>query len=147
MKKFNVTGLCVPKKHYMVDGYITIDAKGKANVSNKIFESVLIRHFYDSAHNDLVVITFDKPDKAWLDFVCLNRSGREYPGHYDIAYGPVANDQVFTVVSLYEQGVLSEETALMEMKVRELYNQILFHTANSLKYCDYVRHRQVREYK
>ena len=65
---------------------------------------------------------------------------------YDIVSGPVANDQVFTVVSLYEQCVLSEETALMEMKVRELYNQILFHSADSLKYCNYVRYKSVQEY-
>ena len=98
---------------------------------------------FDSACNDLVVITFDKPDKKWLDFVCLNRSGKSYPTHYDIACGPVANDQVFTVVSLYEQGILSEEAALMEMKVRELYNQILFYSADSLKYCNYVCHKTV----
>ena len=102
---------------------------------------------FNTACNDLVVIKFDKPDKLWLDFVCLNRSGKEYPTHYDIASGPVANDQVFTVVSLYEQGVLSEAAALMEMKVRKLYNQILFHTAKSLNYCNYARHKQIQEYR
>jgi len=97
----------------------------------------------DAAKKELVVISFDKPDDEWLEFVCQNRSGRIPPEPYDIATGPVANDQVYTVVVLYEQGVLSREAAIMELKVRELYNQILFHTEKSLNYCRYIRHTEI----
>ena len=95
---------------------------------------------FDDARKDLKIITFDKPDDNWLEFVCCNRSGHIPPEFYDIAIGPVANDQVYTVVVLYEQGILSREAAIMELKVRELYNQILFHTKQSLNYCRYIRH-------
>jgi len=98
---------------------------------------------FDAAGKELTVISFDKPDENWLEFVCRNRSGRVPSGHYDIAIGPVANDQVYTVVVLYEQGVLSKEAAIMELKVRELYNQILFHTEQALNYCRYVRHIEI----
>jgi hypothetical protein len=95
---------------------------------------------FESACNDLTIISFTKPDESWLEFVCANRSGRIVDGTYDIAIGPVADDQVYTVVLLYEQGVLSKEAAIMELKVRELYNQILFHTEKSLDYLRYIRH-------
>ncbi|MCL2518541.1 MAG: DUF3990 domain-containing protein [Oscillospiraceae bacterium] len=95
---------------------------------------------FETAKNDLSIITFDKPDGEWLDFVCVNRSGQIPDVFYDIAIGPVANDQVFTVVALYEQGVLSKEAAIIELRVRELYNQVLFHTDKSLVYCRYIRH-------
>ena len=98
---------------------------------------------FDAAKKELTVISFDKPDSIWLDFVCFNRSGRIPVEHYDIATGPVANDQVFTVVVLYEQGVLSKEAAIMELKVRELYDQILFHSGQSLNYCHYIRHIEI----
>ena len=96
-----------------------------------------------AASRELTVIAFDRPDERWLDFVCLNRSGKVPADLYDIAMGPVANDQVYTVVALYEQGVISKEAAIIELKVRELYDQILFHTENSLSYCKYLRHTQI----
>ena len=96
-----------------------------------------------AAKRELAVITFDSPDDDWLDFVCLNRSGQMHQESYDIVIGPVANDQVYTVVALYEQGVLSKEAAIIEMKVRELYDQVLFHTEKSLNFCKYLRHSQL----
>ena len=98
---------------------------------------------FDAAKKELAVISFDKPDDKWFDFVCRNRSGRTPAEPYDIAIGPVANDQVYTVVVLYEQGLLSREAAISALKVRELYNQILFHTEQSLNYCRYVRHIEI----
>ena len=92
------------------------------------------------AKKELIIISFDIPDNKWLDFVCLNRSGRTPIKPYDIVMGPVANDQVYTVVTLYEQGVISKEAAVFELKIRKLYNQILFHTEKSLDYCRYLRH-------
>lgn len=97
----------------------------------------------EAAKKELAVIAFDKPDDKWLEFVCLNRSGKTPGIPYDVAIGPVADDQVYTVVVLYEQGALSKEAAIMELKVRELYNQVLFHTEKSLKYCRYIRHTEI----
>ena len=98
---------------------------------------------FSAAEKKLTVISFDKPDDKWLEFVYSNRSGRISAAHFDVAIGPVANDQVYTVVTLYEQGVLSREAAIMELKVRKLYNQILFHTEKSLNYCRYIRHTMI----
>ena len=95
------------------------------------------------AEKEIKVISFDKPDEEWLDFVCLNRNGRISSEPYDIAIGPVANDQVYATVVLYEQGVLSKEAAIIELKVRELYNQVLFHNEQSLKYCRYNKHIEI----
>ena len=52
----------------------------------------------------------------------------------------VANDQVYTTVTLYEQGVLSKEAAVIDLKISKLYNQILFHSEKSLEFCKYIRH-------
>jgi len=95
---------------------------------------------YNSAKKECKVITFVKPDSMWLDFVCKNRSGSIPVDPYDIVIGPVANDQVYTVVVLYEQGIISKEAAITELKVRKLYNQILFHTDKSLGFCHYLNH-------
>ena len=98
---------------------------------------------FDTAIKELTIISFDKPDGNWLDFVCQNRGGKIPSMPYDIATGPVANDQVYTVVTLFEQGLLPKDAAITELKVRKLYNQTLFHTERSLAFCRYIRHFEI----
>ena len=98
---------------------------------------------FDSAKQELTVISFDKPDADWLDFVCQNRSGKAPNMPYDIVVGPVANDQVYTVVTLFEQGLLPREAAIAQLRVRKLYSQTLFHTEKSLNYCRYIGHFEI----
>jgi len=99
----------------------------------------------ESADNEIKVIRFDKPDKVWLDFVCANRLGQRMPEPYDIAIGPVANDAVYATVLFYEQNVYDVDEAIKRLKVQELFNQVLFHTERSLRYCLYVKHETVGE--
>ena len=135
------------------DGFYTTSNKEQAERWSEIVavkrktDSRVITEYefdFDTAEKELtVIISFSQPDDKWLEFVCQNRSGRVSVEHYDIAIGPVANDQVYTVVTLYEQGVLSKEAAIMELRVRKLYSQILFHTEKSLNYCRYIRHVEI----
>jgi hypothetical protein len=97
----------------------------------------------DAAEKELSVIRFDKPSEEWLDFVSANRSGHASPIPYDIAIGPVADDDVYGTILLYEQGILDKDEAIKRLKVKELFNQILFHTEKSLQYCRYVRHETI----
>jgi len=92
----------------------------------------------DAARRDLAIIRFDKPNGEWLDFVCANRSGREASKPYDMVFGPVADDKVYTVVQYYENGVYDKNDAIKRLKVEKLFNQILFHTDKSLVYCRYT---------
>jgi len=95
------------------------------------------------AEEKLQIIRFEKPDEAWLDFVSANRNDHMLPKSYDIVIGPVANDVVYTTVLLYEQGFLDKDATIKQLKVQELYNQILFHTEASLPFCRYIRHEIV----
>ncbi len=100
----------------------------------KTADQVLSLYEFDleAAKRELIIVQFDKPDGAWLDFVCANRSGRETAKPYDIALGAVADDKVYTVVQFYENGVYDKEDAIKRLKVEELFDQILFHTEKSL---------------
>jgi hypothetical protein len=96
-----------------------------------------------AADKEARILRFEKPDDVWLDFVCANRLGRKLPEPYDIAIGPVANDAVYTTILLYEQNIYDKDEAIKRLKVQELYNQVLFHTENSLRFCRYVRHETI----
>ena len=75
---------------------------------------------------DLKIREFHGVDEAWLNFVVDSRKGIKHD--YDLVFGPVANDKVFTTVNLYESGVLDAETAIARLKAYKTYDQLSFHT-------------------
>jgi hypothetical protein len=76
---------------------------------------------------------FDKPDKKWLDFVSANRNGTYNGKIFDVIFGPVANDTVFKTFIAYQNGTLSEKETLKRLKIRKLYNQMIFTNDEALK--------------
>lgn len=85
------------------------------------------------------VLSFDEPDEAWLDFVAQNRQGMYSGEKYDLIYGPVANDDVYRTITLYMTGILSKEQTLEALKIRKLYNQLVFTSEKSLGYIKFQR--------
>jgi hypothetical protein len=83
--------------------------------------------------NKLDCLSFNKPDKKWLDFVSANRNGTYNGNFFDIIYGPVANDTVFKKFIAYQNGILSEKETLKRLKIRKLYNQLIFSNEEALK--------------
>lgn len=84
------------------------------------------------------VLRFDSPNEAWLDFVAENRSGNYEGDNYDVVYGPVANDDVYTTFTLYQSGALSKEQTLETLKIKKLYDQMVFTTEKALTFLKFV---------
>lgn len=84
---------------------------------------------------------FHGPDEAWLNFVVNSRKGIEHD--YDLVFGPVANDKVFTVVNLYESGIINATTAIAELKAYKTYDQISFHTERVIKELRFVESYEI----
>lgn len=84
------------------------------------------------------VLKFDLPDEKWLDFVSQNRAGNYEGKNYDVIYGPVANDDVYTTFALYQAGTLTKEQTLETLKIKKLYNQMVFATEKALSYLKFV---------
>ena len=80
------------------------------------------------------LLQFESPDEAWLDFVAANRQGTYQGEKYDLIYGAVANDDVYRTIALYMTGVLDKEQTLSSLKIRKLFNQLVFATEKSLQY-------------
>lgn len=85
---------------------------------------------------------FHGPDEAWLNFVVSSRKGIEHD--YDLVFGPVANDKVFTVVNLYESGIINATTAIAELKAYKTYDQLSFHTERVIKELKFVESYEVK---
>lgn len=91
---------------------------------------------------DFRIMEYNGATKEWLDFVVANR--RYAALHdYDIVLGPVANDNLYATISLYENGELSAEAAVVQLKTHILFNQVSFHTERALSQLNFVESRMV----
>lgn len=82
-------------------------------------------------HNDISIMEYHGATEEWLNFVVANR--HTAPLHsYDIVLGPVANDNLYATISMYENGQLSVEAAIVQLKTHVLFNQVSFHTKQAL---------------
>ncbi|MBP5602965.1 MAG: DUF3990 domain-containing protein [Treponema sp.] len=91
------------------------------------------------------MLEFKTPDAAWLDFVCENRNGTYKGKQYDLIKGPVANDDVYRTVTLYMSGLLSRSATLDALKVRKLYNQIVFSSEKALSFLKFEKSYEVKK--
>ena len=82
---------------------------------------------------------FEKPTEEWVSFVMRNRTERNFIHDYDVVYGPVADDSVYTQFALYEGGIISSPTLIHELKTYKLVDQYLFHTEKSLLAIKFVK--------
>ncbi|MCL2045512.1 MAG: DUF3990 domain-containing protein [Oscillospiraceae bacterium] len=98
---------------------------GTATVSSYEFDLLL-------AKSSLKMLDFELPSEEWFNFVIDNRRGVVQSFIYDIIYGPVANDDVYQVIGLFEDGILSKENAITALKVKQLFNQYTLKTNAAL---------------
>lgn len=90
------------------------------------------------AFAECTVLRFDSANEDWLNFVSDNRSGNYNGDAYDVVFGPVANDDVYTTFTLYTAGVLSKEQTLEALKIKKLYNQLVLCSQKALSYLKFI---------
>lgn len=67
---------------------------------------------------------FDSYNLEWLDYVIDCRRGGEKQHFYDFVEGGIANDNVIDTVEDYENGIITAEQALGQLKYKEINHQI-----------------------
>ena len=98
-----------------------------------------VYEFDETAFASCLVRRFDSPSEAWLDFVAANRTGKYTGVHYDLIVGPVANDNVYATIGLYMQGFMSREATIAELRVKKLYDQVVFATPGAFRFIKHIR--------
>jgi len=87
---------------------------------------------FDKVLRELRVLRFGKPGDAWFDFVYANRTFKYDGEFYDVVVGPVANDTIYRVLRLFENGDIDRKTTIKKLKVAKLFNQIVFRTSKAI---------------
>ena len=83
-------------------------------------------------------LKFVGPTLEWAKFVCANRTRPSFSHEFDYVMGPVANDQVYATFSFFEGGLISFEMLIEQLRVRQLTDQILFHSERALQLLRFV---------
>ena len=91
------------------------------------------------------LLRFDLPDEAWLDFVSAHRNRTCQDEEYELIYGPVANDDIFLTFHLYASGELSKEETIGRLKIKKLYNQLVFSSERAISYLKFTGKLKTKE--
>lgn len=67
---------------------------------------------------------FETYDMEWLNYVIDCRKGGELQLQYDVVEGGVANDKVIDTVEDYENGIITADQALGQLKYKEVNHQL-----------------------
>jgi len=139
------TPMLVPQTRFLDfgNGFYTTENKTQAlSFADKVYrrwkEGAPIVSVYEidetAAFSVCSLLRFDAPDEAWLDFVYQHRTGLYKGTAYELIYGAVANDDVYETFTLYATGTLDKEDSLKRLKVKKLYNQLVFTSERALSF-------------
>jgi len=128
-------------------GFYTTENRSQAlSFAEKVYrrkkegQPIVSVYYFDEheAFTTCDLLRFDTPDEAWLDFVSACRN-RTYQGYvYELIFGPVANDDVFLTFHLYAAGELTKEETINRLKIKKLYNQLVFTSERAISYLKFT---------
>ena len=82
-------------------------------------------------------------NRDWLQFVVDNRLQKKLNNEFDLIVGPVADDQAYNTIILYEDGIIDEDYAIRKLMSEKLHDQYLFRTQKALSYLKYTNYMEV----
>ena len=97
---------------------------------------------FERGQEELTIGRFDAADERWLRFVVNNRRGVETGDQKDLHIGPVADDNIYQSIRLFETGAYDAEYTLKKLKTEILHDQWTFHTEKALSF---LRFKEVKE--
>lgn len=100
---------------------------------------------YETAEKNMDIFRFRNADRDWLNFVVCNRRGEELFKAKDMHIGPVADDNVYQSIRLFETGVLDAEDTVKRLKTEVLQDQWSFRSEKILSLLKFVEAKEIVE--
>lgn len=99
---------------------------------------------FEKAKKELDIKHFEDADEEWLTFVVNNRNGKSGSDSADMHIGPVADDNVYQSIRLFETGAYDSEYTVKKLKTEVLHDQWTLHTDKALAYITFVEGKRIR---
>lgn len=100
---------------------------------------------FESAEKNAKIVRFPTADIEWLQFVVANRRGEEGNKAADMFVGPVADDNVYRSIRLFETGVLDAEETVKRLKTEVLQDQWAFRSEKALSFLRFIEAKEIKE--
>ena len=97
----------------------------------------------DAASKDLSIEKFETANEKWLEFVVNNRNGVSVGDMKDMHIGPVADDNVYQSIRLFETGAYDAEYTVKKLKTEVLQDQWTLHTDKALFYLKFTGAKEI----
>ena len=121
-------------------------ARIKMRRENKPVGYVSVYEFdFDAAKSRAAIHRYQNADMEWLQFVVKNRRGEMTDIAADMHIGPVADDNVYRSIRLFETGVLDAEETVKRLKTEVLQDQWTFHTEKLLAFVKFIESKEIWE--
>lgn len=120
-------------------------ARIKMRRNNANIGYVAIYEFdFEKAQKELNIIRFENADKDWLTFVVNNRKRKIVNDNADMHIGPVADDNVYQSIRLFETGAYDAEYTVKKLKTEVLHDQWTLHTNKILEHLKFIEAKEIR---
>lgn len=120
-------------------------AKIKMRRNNAQAGFVSIYEFdFEEASKSLNIKRFETADEEWLSFVVSNRKGEKTSDTADMHIGPVADDNIYQSIRLFETGAYDAEYTVRKLKTEVLHDQWTLHNDTALNYLRFVDSKEIR---
>lgn len=81
------------------------------------------------------ILRFSEVGEEWFDFVCACRKGDDVAQGRDAIVGRVANDDVFKTIQKFQQGRMTKQEAIKELRYAKPNDQIAFCNDTVIRAC------------
>ncbi len=116
-------GFYVTKLQLQAEAWARVMAERKGKKAKAVV-SVFSLNMEGLMSSGYRIKTFESYDREWLDYVVDCRRGGSMQHQYDVVEGGVANDNVIDTVEDYENGIITVEQALGQLKYKSVNHQI-----------------------
>lgn len=99
---------------------------------------------FEKAKKELDIEAFENADENWLTFVVNNRKGIPSTVMKDIHIGPVADDNIYQSIRLFETGAYDAEYTVKKLKTEVLHDQWTLHTKKALSFLKFKESEEIR---
>ena len=99
---------------------------------------------FDNAVKNCNIKKFESADKEWLTFIVNNRKGESKYDNVDMHIGPVADDNVYQSIRLFETGAYDAEYTVKRLKTELLHDQWTLHSDDILKYLTFIEAKEIK---
>lgn len=100
-------------------------------------EAIISRFEFDEkimSGSSLKIKVFKEYSEEWADFIFANREGQEVE-HYDIVYGPIANDKIGIQIRKLKDGTIDKAEFLNRLKyMKGITFQFFFGSEAAIKH-------------